>query len=183
MKRSSTTGTSNRFERDPSKVPRLNGSSSRNKISRSHKSDSRHKPSKIESLTDLAAKVTAAHIPFELVEERCSRVPEPVLLKLITWSFPRSEADIRRYSAIDAKTGQASEEKLHDSRSTPEEEALTDNLFSSPISDPLFCVRHEIDPENAFSDGERLVKRGAISQSIQIGKLFFKMSLATTKYM
>uniref|UniRef100_H2YXM6 SWIM-type domain-containing protein n=1 Tax=Ciona savignyi TaxID=51511 RepID=H2YXM6_CIOSA len=51
-------------------------------------------------LTEIAAKVAAANIPYQLVEERYNRVPEPVVLKLITWSFPRCEADIRRYTAL-----------------------------------------------------------------------------------
>ncbi|XP_039247425.2 zinc finger SWIM domain-containing protein 4-like [Styela clava] len=53
-----------------------------------------------ERLMDLASKVCAETLPFQHVEEQCSRVPAPVMQKFIFWSFPRQESDIRRYSAL-----------------------------------------------------------------------------------
>ena len=130
--------------------------------------------SDVEPLTDLAAKVTAAHVPFELVEKKCSRVPEPVLLKLITWSFPRSEADIRRYSAVDAKASHLSKDKPSELRSGEEGGSNTEDLWPNPISDSYFCARPGLEPKSAFKEGELLVNRRAVLQSIQIGEWFFR---------
>ncbi|OQR68034.1 zinc finger SWIM domain-containing protein 5-like [Tropilaelaps mercedesae] len=56
--------------------------------------------SKVESLLDLSAKVAAAHIPFQRIEERYNRIPEPVQRRIIFWSFPRNERDICMYSSL-----------------------------------------------------------------------------------
>lgn len=54
----------------------------------------------VESLLDICAKIVAEHIPFQRIEERYSRIPEPVQRRIIYWSFPRHEADIRMYSCF-----------------------------------------------------------------------------------
>ena len=54
----------------------------------------------VESLLDICAKIVAEHIPFQRIEERYSRIPEPVQRRVIYWSFPRSESDIRMYSTF-----------------------------------------------------------------------------------
>lgn len=56
--------------------------------------------SRVESLLDLSAKVAAAHIPFQRIEERYNRIPEPVQRRIIFWSFPRNERDICMYSSL-----------------------------------------------------------------------------------
>ncbi|XP_064476945.1 zinc finger SWIM domain-containing protein 5-like isoform X2 [Ornithodoros turicata] len=53
-----------------------------------------------ESLLDICAKVVAQHIPFQRIEERYNRIPEPVQRRIIYWSFPRNERDICMYSSL-----------------------------------------------------------------------------------
>ncbi|XP_018425968.1 PREDICTED: zinc finger SWIM domain-containing protein 4 isoform X2 [Nanorana parkeri] len=57
----------------------------------------RYKP---DSLLDLSAKKVAETWAFEQVEERFSRVPEPVQKRIVFWSFPRSEKEICMYSSL-----------------------------------------------------------------------------------
>lgn len=52
------------------------------------------------SLTELAAKCVASHIPFELVEHVYPPVPEQLQLRIAFWSFPDNEEDIRLYSCL-----------------------------------------------------------------------------------
>ena len=52
-----------------------------------------------ECLLDICAKVVAENIPFQRVEERCERIPEPVQSRIVYWSFPRNERDICMYSS------------------------------------------------------------------------------------
>ena len=51
------------------------------------------------SLLDLCARQVAARIPFQRIEERYDRIPEPVQERIIYWSFPRNERDICMYSS------------------------------------------------------------------------------------
>ena len=53
-----------------------------------------------DSLLDIAAKVVAENVPFQRIEERYDRIPEPVQRRLIYWSFPRNERDICMYSSL-----------------------------------------------------------------------------------
>ncbi|KAM6149136.1 zinc finger SWIM domain-containing protein 4 [Erethizon dorsatum] len=53
-----------------------------------------------ETLLDLSAKRVAESWAFEQVEERLSRVPEPVQKRIVFWSFPRSEREICMYSSL-----------------------------------------------------------------------------------
>ena len=52
------------------------------------------------SLLDLSAQCVASTIPFQRVEEQMVRVPEPVQLRVVYWSFPRNEKDICMYSSL-----------------------------------------------------------------------------------
>ncbi|ENN82733.1 hypothetical protein YQE_00899, partial [Dendroctonus ponderosae] len=54
----------------------------------------------VPSLTELAAKCVASHIPFELVEHVYPPVPEQLQLRIAYWSFPENEEDIRLYSCL-----------------------------------------------------------------------------------
>lgn len=51
------------------------------------------------SLLDIAAKFVAKTLPFQRIEERFPRIPEPVQERLVFWAFPRDERDIRMYSS------------------------------------------------------------------------------------
>ncbi|CAB3372525.1 Hypothetical predicted protein [Cloeon dipterum] len=54
----------------------------------------------LSSLTELAARCVASHIPFELVERVYPPVPEQLQLRIAFWSFPDNEEDIRLYSCL-----------------------------------------------------------------------------------
>ncbi|KAJ8948389.1 hypothetical protein NQ314_008429 [Rhamnusium bicolor] len=54
----------------------------------------------VPSLTELAARCVASHIPFELVEHVYPPVPEQLQLRIAFWSFPDNEEDIRLYSCL-----------------------------------------------------------------------------------
>ena len=58
-----------------------------------------HEP---ESLLDIAARRVAEKWPFQRVEERFERIPEPVQRRIVYWSFPRSEKEICMYSSFNA---------------------------------------------------------------------------------
>lgn len=60
-------------------------------------SDSKAVP---DTLLDIAARVAAANVPFQRVEEICCPLPEPILSRIVYWSFPRSEDHIRMYSSF-----------------------------------------------------------------------------------
>ena len=61
--------------------------------------------SRVESLLDICAKVVAANVPFQRIEERYPRIPEPVQRRLVYWSFPRYESDVRMYSCFSTLAG------------------------------------------------------------------------------
>ena len=51
------------------------------------------------SLLDCCAKAVASKISFQEIEETFARIPEPVQLRVIYWSFPCDEQEIRMYSS------------------------------------------------------------------------------------
>ncbi|XP_037228155.1 zinc finger SWIM domain-containing protein 6-like [Falco rusticolus] len=53
-----------------------------------------------ESLLDIAARKVAEKWPFQRVEERFERIPEPVQRRIVYWSFPRGEREICMYSSF-----------------------------------------------------------------------------------
>ncbi|KAK9891203.1 hypothetical protein WA026_013517 [Henosepilachna vigintioctopunctata] len=53
-----------------------------------------------DTLLDITAKKVAETIPFQRIEERYDRIPEPVQRRIIFWSFPRNERDICMYSSL-----------------------------------------------------------------------------------
>lgn len=57
-------------------------------------------PRSPDSLLDITAKIVAENIPFQRIEERYDRIPEPVQRRIIFWSFPRNERDICMYSSL-----------------------------------------------------------------------------------
>lgn len=67
----------------------------------------------VETLLDICAKVVAIHVPFQRIEERYERIPEPVQRRIIYWSFPRNERDICMYSSLSSDcTGCTDTQKL-----------------------------------------------------------------------
>ena len=69
--------------------------------SRAHHHKERREPVKrsAASLLDIAARFVAKTHPFQRIEERFPRIPEPVQERLVFWAFPRDERDIRMYSS------------------------------------------------------------------------------------
>lgn len=69
-----------------------------------------------ETLLDIAARKVAEKWPFQRVEERFERIPEPVQRRIVYWSFPRSEREICMYSSFNSggeelgSSGDSSEE-------------------------------------------------------------------------
>ncbi|XP_044744822.1 zinc finger SWIM domain-containing protein 4-like isoform X1 [Coccinella septempunctata] len=57
-------------------------------------------PCSPDTLLDITAKKVAETIPFQRIEERYDRIPEPVQRRIIFWSFPRNERDICMYSSL-----------------------------------------------------------------------------------
>lgn len=53
-----------------------------------------------DSLLDITARIVAETEPFQRIEERYERIPEPVQRRIIYWSFPRNERDICMYSSL-----------------------------------------------------------------------------------
>ncbi|KAK6617256.1 hypothetical protein RUM43_005137 [Polyplax serrata] len=53
-----------------------------------------------DTLLDITAKIVAETVPFQRIEERYDRIPEPVQRRVIYWSFPRDERDICMYSSL-----------------------------------------------------------------------------------
>lgn len=53
-----------------------------------------------DTLLDITARIVAENIPFQRIEERYNRIPEPVQRQIIYWSFPRNERDIFMYSSL-----------------------------------------------------------------------------------
>ncbi|XP_039627317.1 zinc finger SWIM domain-containing protein 4-like [Polypterus senegalus] len=62
---------------------------------------------RLESLLDLSAKRVAESWAYEQVEERFSRIPEPVQKRIIFWSFPRNEREICMYSSLSCQGPEA----------------------------------------------------------------------------
>lgn len=117
-----------------------------------------------DSLTKLAAKVAAAHTPFQLVEVRYPRIPEPVVRQFIKWSFPRCEADIRRYSALSCAACEHKHGPLFAvSAGSQADSHRTTGVKESPEESPD-------DQEKAFNLGLMLAGTGAVQQAMQIGK-------------
>ncbi|XP_059621157.1 uncharacterized protein LOC132264845 [Phlebotomus argentipes] len=53
-----------------------------------------------DTLLDITARRVAEAEPFQRIEERYDRIPEPVQRRIIFWSFPRNERDICMYSSL-----------------------------------------------------------------------------------
>ena len=76
------------------------GSSSKKALMASSSSSPAIAPRSPDSLLDICARITAETTPFQLIEERYDRIPEPVQERVIFWSFPRNERDICMYSSL-----------------------------------------------------------------------------------
>ncbi|XP_069794968.1 zinc finger SWIM domain-containing protein 5 [Narcine bancroftii] len=100
-----------------------------------------------ESLLDASAKMVAEKWPFQQVEERFSRIPEPVQRRIVYWSFPRNEREICMYSSFNY--------------SSPEETAATAAGGAAVPGDD----------ENRlpFRRGIKLLESGDVENVLQVG--------------
>jgi len=135
------------------------------------------------SLLLLSARVAAANVPFQLVEERYVPIPEPVVRQFITWSFPRSESDIRRYSALSCSSCDTSICKnisSHDRVPQSPSHGRTDSFRFSAVKDSQSDGSlNDADSHDTFRLGGYLAETGAVHYPIQIGKGLFSPGFKT----
>ncbi|CAH1111351.1 unnamed protein product [Psylliodes chrysocephalus] len=107
-----------------------------------------------DSLLDVTAKTVAETIPFQRIEERYDRIPEPVQRRIIFWSFPRNERDICMYSSL--------------SRVPPSpSSAVNGGGSSSGGGQP---PHHGPESQNlSFCKGLKLLETGCVDNVLQVG--------------
>lgn len=79
------------------KLKQVSSSSSLATLSNNSSTSSSTTP---DSLLNISARIVAENEPFQRVEEKYDRIPEPVQQKIIFYSFPRDERDIQMYSSL-----------------------------------------------------------------------------------
>lgn len=98
-----------------------------------------------DTLLDVTARIVAENIPFQRIEERYDRIPEPVQRRIIFWSFPRNERDICMYSSL--------------SRVPP----VTGGVGATGASTG--------EPQNlSFCKGLKLLETGCVDSVLQVGE-------------
>ena len=105
------------------------------------------------TLLDICAEVVAVSIPFQTVEDRFSPVPEAVQLRIIYWSFPRNEDEIRMYSSISSSVGANYDAMKYTS------------AFSSVVESSASAAG----PKQQFNRAVRLLNDGNVRDALQIG--------------
>ena len=139
-------------------------------------------------LLELSARVVAAKIPYELVEDRCVPVvPEPVTRLLIKYAIPRSEDDVRRYTStsITRQNGSSSGRRDDDEHENTlrrsahphygtshhhghqHRSSSNSNSSSSNVAGQYVEQNHD----RNFKLGVRLAEAGSVSSTLQIGEL------------
>lgn len=108
-----------------------------------------------ESLLDISARKVAEKWPFQRVEERFERIPEPVQRRIVYWSFPRSEREICMYSSFN--TG------AEDPAATPGGAATT----SGGAADSTAAADENRLP---FRRGIALLDGGCVDNVLQVGE-------------
>ncbi|XP_061721060.1 uncharacterized protein LOC133527881 [Cydia pomonella] len=93
-------GAAARGRRGPPRSPRQSGASGRASAMSACAPRACCRPRAPPTLLDITAKIVAAAIPFQRIEERYERIPEPVQRRVVYWSFPRDERDICMYSSL-----------------------------------------------------------------------------------
>lgn len=93
----------------------------------------------VSSLSELAAKCVASHIPFELVEHVYPPVPEQLQLQIAFWSFPDSEDDIRLYSCLANGSADEFQRGEHLFRDRAVKEALQIGMYPIYIINAKVC--------------------------------------------
>lgn len=102
-----------------------------------------------DTLLDISARIVAENIPFQSIEERYDRIPEPVQRRIIYWSFPRNERDICMYSSLSRVVAPNNASSVGSVNSVHSE---TQNL--------------------SFCKGLKLLETGCVDNVLQVGKFF-----------
>lgn len=114
-------------------------------------------PKSPDTLLDIAARIVAENIPFQRIEERYDRIPEPVQRRIIYWSFPRNERDICMYSSL--------------------------SRVVAPVNgcSSISSVSSHGEAQNlSFCKGLKLLETGCVDNVLQVGK-FRQKSFRTIK--
>ncbi|CAG2104938.1 unnamed protein product, partial [Medioppia subpectinata] len=112
----------------------------------------------VETLLDICAKVVAIHVPFQRIEERYERIPEPVQRRIIYWSFPRNERDIQMYSSLSSDC-----QGCPDNQKLPFYKGL--RLYELGSVDNVLQVDNQKLP---FYKGLRLYELGSVDNVLQV---------------
>lgn len=148
-----------------------------------NKSEQNAQPSSVQhrnrgplpSLLDMSAKIVAARIPFQSIEQRYEHIPEPVQRRIIFWSFPRHEDDIRMYSSLSSEHGISQAPTPSTSGSTsnapvsgvyPWMDFATGTNQSSSNS-PISKTNHN--KQWTFYRGMKLFKDNCVNEVLQVG--------------
>ena len=102
-----------------------------------------------DPLLDICARAVAETVPFQRIEERYARIPEPVQRRIIFWSFPRNEHDIFMYSSLSkaaSASGSSGSGNNSDYQSLP------------------------------FHKGVRLLETGCVESVLQVGEYLVRLS-------
>lgn len=142
------------------------------------------------SLLDLSAKVVAEHIPFQSIELRYEHIPEPVQRRIIFWSFPRHEDDIRMYSSLSSETSASSSSSTATNSSNsltinnqapPHAWVMPDNRLDNPaVAAAVVQPNTSQNPTSlgkaghnqrqiTFYKGQRLYHEGCVHDVLQVG--------------
>lgn len=144
------------------------------------------------SLLDLSAKIVAEHIPFQSIEQKYEHIPEPVQRRIIFWSFPRHEDDIKMYSSLSSDTFNVNGPSTTTSSSSATSISISSNInntIQSPSSSAAFAWADQPNVQNnsnqasnhtspnlrnnskqlTFHKGLRLYNEGCVQDVLQVG--------------
>lgn len=133
------------------------------------------------SLLDLSAKIVAEHIPFQSIEQRYEHIPEPVQRRIIFWSFPRHEDDIKMYSSLSSDTFTSNGPSNTSNTSVNQTAPSSSNTFSwmdqpnvqantSQASNSVPTLRgNNQQKQLTFHRGLRLYNEGCVQDVLQVG--------------
>ncbi|XP_044736149.1 zinc finger SWIM domain-containing protein 4-like isoform X2 [Chrysoperla carnea] len=119
-----------------------------------------------DTLLDITAKIVAENIPFQRIEERYDRIPEPVQRRIIYWSFPRNERDICMYSSLSRVPPVSSNSGSSSTTTSSSSAGGVGNTATSSSSGPASAA----DQQNlSFCKGLKLLETGCVDSVLQVG--------------
>lgn len=132
------------------------------------------------SLLDLSAKIVAEHIPFQTIEQKYQHIPEPVQRRIIFWSFPRHEDDIKMYSSLSSDTfnSNAPTSSSTSTSNTTTHSPSSNSTFSwvdqssstqgNTVSNQTLTAKQNA-KQLTFHKGLRLYDEGCVQDALQVG--------------